>query len=1167
MEAISHLQVVVLTRKIFTMGLESEKFLIFEINLLVMDQANNALKASHHFSKIVSDFVNQTSLSNRPRILGIGSVALPTKKNVKACLDSLEINLNSKVCPVEHNVNKALWKIADVAADTSQRKQAVDLLKTGLDNARDALTTWSKVEGECFSHVLSSVKDSCFVADEVALSAAGTFAQHCAQELEKFLKETNNISQDGKVVLSAACSALFQFGENCQQLAKTQSHLDPSSKLLTLMGVLVESECPRKERVLVLSQKRCVATELSRHLNNVFAQNGLVTSQPFVGQKNNKLTNAIQDNSTTLAHFESGKVNVVVATDAMTHGVSMPRCDTVVRFDSSTNSLQCFVSAMAKLKANGRLLFLESFDKTVKLRCDLESLEERLRQTLQTMDELNCEGDNPVVDASLDSQFSFVPNENGIVATASNSLSLLTNCCRMFPRRTNCNILFQSKMKTVFGPNGESKVLFGCSAILPMSSPVREVSCPTEFETKTQAKQMVCLLALKQLFEVGAVNEMFCVTREPALVFPGSQHVRRMVSEGPREMTHTKISAQCLEGNRPCGSSCFLYVFILTNVGEQRGFRPTATNGVKSTFGLLSAKRIPLQTMRNIQVSAEGEDLSVKIREFNVDFSDEQREKLFEFHFSLFQTLLATPLTSSLVPDDGDSPVLRQHTVVPLLYSEEPLLLDFDWEMVQKVSDWHRFGHRVPLSECSPDTLEGSVVFEIDPATQTTKTDWMNQPFLHCVKSLSAGTLFCHALSLCEPSASVLGMFSEECRELCARDCFLFPLNTSQVLMLKKVPAVVDAVESICIAKETFARLESDAVCQGEEAYSELHAGLVLSALTHPKTGRKTKMETLQLVGDSVLSLIVSTDACRATSATIDEMCAFHRDFTSSPALSSAALAKGFHMGMVPAPFLPVVSWIPPMFRVSDQEVAKEVSTRRTDDREIADVMVSVVGTLALCRGLDCARAFLVSLGLPLSQCPLGDVKLLGFSDATESEVVGFLPRSFQTLCNAIDWQFTDKRFLLNALTDESFVFNTITGSMDRLALVGQKVSDVALTLGLAENRPDADFEFLRQMRNAVMQDSIVNHVAIHLLMLHKNILHRSETLFDCFSKCARWNSRMVCDQNTEVVFCLSITPSEFRVSWRKSKILHVFQTLSFHRNSPRSTESRNSLLVKMTRT
>lgn len=167
-------------------------------------------------------------------------------------------------------------------------------------------------------------------------------------------------------------------------------------------------------------------------------------------------------------------------------------------------------------------------------------------------------------------------------------------------------------------------------------------------------------------------------------------------------------------------------------------------------------------------------------------------------------------------------------------------------------------------------------------------------------------------------------------------------------------------------------------------------------------------------------------------------------------------------------------------------------------DKVVADTVEAILGTCVLSIGIDRSFKVLEMFGiLPKSNENITlmlQKKLMAprIRTCIKDHEVDELLTNHQVLEQSLAYTFSDRAYLLQALTHPSYPTNRVTGCYQQLEFLGDAVLDFLITAYIYERCPHMDPGQLTDLRSALVNNVTLACLAVrnnfHLYMLSQNI-------------------------------------------------------------------------------
>ena len=382
--ALSNMEVIVSTPQPLLDALSHGFIHMRRISLLVFDEAHHCTKNAP-MNKILQTFYHPAKqkglVSELPHILGLSASPITSSKST---LESLERNMDaicktptSQIDEYRQFVHEPEFVALPFMPPgqglqppvLSRLRRTIDSLDINDDPYVQFLRkSKSKKSQERLGEILenrgtSSVKQlqaldrrANDLYCELGESACTRFVAECAARLHSSEANINRLlptlaSQEWKYL----DTVLSQTRSDATSPLKRKHPPDQISSKAGVLFRLLLKEFTSGTRCVIFVKQRSTAWALSQLINLHPEFQGKYSAEPFVGlskvDRNVQLVDLVKmrNPSETLANFESGKVNIVVATSVMEEGVDIPATNIVIRFDDSEN-FRSFVQSRGRAR-------------------------------------------------------------------------------------------------------------------------------------------------------------------------------------------------------------------------------------------------------------------------------------------------------------------------------------------------------------------------------------------------------------------------------------------------------------------------------------------------------------------------------------------------------------------------------------------------------------------------------------------------------------------------------------------------------------------------------------------------------------------------------------------------------------------------------------------------
>ena len=282
----------------------------------------------------------------------------------------------------------------------------------------------------------------------------------------------------------------------------------------------------------------------------------------------------------------------------------------------------------------------------------------------------------------------------------------------------------------------------------------------------------------------------------------------------------------------------------------------------------------------------------------------------------------------------------------------------------------------------------------------------------------------------------------------------------------------------------------------------------ILTAVTAKSCADSFNLERLEMLGDSFLKLAVSMSVFwEHINKHEGQLTKKRSRLVSNANLFSLARKKNLPSYMFVTAFKPSVMWLPPGFRhVPSAESAERAQTVQASyrtqtmtDKRVADAVEALIGAYLVHGSYSSALQFMKWIGIPVA--PPVAVALGSRTEKDVKRCVGIIasaslsPRrslrnqrssSVESLCSkfinlerSIGYEFREQRWLLQALTHPSFLWNCATDSYQRLEFLGDAIIDFLVTRMIFAKYRDLDPGKLTDVRAALVCNDTFAKIAV----------------------------------------------------------------------------------------
>ncbi|KAJ8768160.1 hypothetical protein K2173_021100 [Erythroxylum novogranatense] len=529
-------EVLVMTPQVLLSNLSHSFVKMDFIALLIFDECHHAQTRSNHpYAQIMKVFYKDKDI-NLPRIFGMTASPVVGKGasnqgNLPKSINSLENMLDAKVYSVEHKEELEKY----VASPTIK----VYPYGTAEHDGNSPFTVYRSKLGDikqrCISEIGNKVDDYQIIRIQRkalrrmhsnmitcleklglwgAIQACQILSSGDDSERNAFMEEggtpCNRYLAQAAEVLSADCTK--------DGVAFDLSHAEVlkepffSTKLLRLIGILSTFRVQPKMKCIIFVNRIVTARSLTYVLQNLkflasWKCDFLVGIHSVLKSMSRRTMNNILEN------FQTGKLNLLVATKVGEEGLDIQTCCLVIRFD-----LPETVASFIQSRGRARMPQSEyAFLVDSGIQGELNLIESFRRQEFRMNMEISARTSEEKFD-SLEERVYRV-DASGACVTAGYSISLLHQYCSKLPH----DEYFDPKPKFFYFDDLGGTV---CHIVLPSNAPILQVVGTPQISIEA-AKKEACLKAVQELHELGVLSDFLLPEQEDideskAVSFPES---------------------------------------------------------------------------------------------------------------------------------------------------------------------------------------------------------------------------------------------------------------------------------------------------------------------------------------------------------------------------------------------------------------------------------------------------------------------------------------------------------------------------------------------------------------------------------------------------------------------------------------------------------------------
>jgi endoribonuclease Dicer len=225
---------------------------------------------------------------------------------------------------------------------------------------------------------------------------------------------------------------------------------------------------------------------------------------------------------------------------------------------------------------------------------------------------------------------------------------------------------------------------------------------------------------------------------------------------------------------------------------------------------------------------------------------------------------------------------------------------------------------------------------------------------------------------------------------------------------------------------------------------------LLVTALTAPVAMAHSNYERLETLGDTVLKFMTSIQVMADHPYWHEGYLSLRKDHVvANVTLAKAAVSKGLYRWIIRDRFVPT-KWSPQVEVTEVEEPSGEVviQDKKTEDlstKMLADVVEALIGAAYVQgqfeMGIECIKLF--GMGIEWNPLSMSVESILGKVDPLDDD----LPQQMiEHVENMLDYEFTQKNLIVEALTHPSYHMGVRTRPYDRLEFLGDAALDMVVS-------------------------------------------------------------------------------------------------------------------------
>ncbi|XP_030456382.2 dicer-like protein 4 isoform X1 [Syzygium oleosum] len=666
------------------------------IALLIFDECHHAqVKSGHPYAEIMRIFY-KADLLKRPRIFGMTASPVVGKgaseqENLPRSINSLENLLNAKVYSVEDKEELDSF----VASPTVKVYCYGPVVRGASSSFSTCFSQLEEVKRQCLS-TLSRKKDDHQILQSTKrmLNRMHENIIICAEKLGLW-----GATQACQILLRGDYSernALIEAAENSSDVPLCDRYLTQASsifasdcpkgdisaltilkeplfscKLLCLVRILSSFRSQPNAKCIVFVNRIVIARSLTYILQNLTMLAswkcdylvGVHSGQRNMSRKNMK---GILDN------FQSGKLNLLVATKVGEEGLDIQTCCLVIRFDPP-ETVSSFIQSRGRARMpQSEYAFLvdRGNQKEIDLIDNFKKDEDRMNVeiTARTSDETF---------SALEERIYRVDSSGASISSGS-SISLLYQYCAKLPH----DEYFDPKPKFYYFDDVGGTV---CHIILPANSPIHQIVSAPRLSMEA-AKKEASLQAIEELHKLGALDDFLLPQRD-------DDKLEEMVisfdslsceDEGSRGELHEMLVPDALRETWSGLKNVALHTYYIE-------FCPDPADRTYKEFGLFVKARLPAEAeIMEIDLHlARGRSVKTKlVPSAVVAFDKDEIVEAQKFQEMFLKVILdRSDLQREFIPlgqDNDFNSGSSYYLLLPVILQKSNSCVSVDWKTIRR---------------------------------------------------------------------------------------------------------------------------------------------------------------------------------------------------------------------------------------------------------------------------------------------------------------------------------------------------------------------------------------------------------------------------------------------------------------------------------------------------
>ncbi|PYI00762.1 ATP-dependent helicase dcl2-1 [Aspergillus sclerotiicarbonarius CBS 121057] len=1057
------MQVVVSTHAVLADAMSHGFVKITQLGLMVFDEAHHCMRR-HPANKIMQDFYHPALARHGPNAVPkiLGLTASPVMRSNRQELLKIESNLDA-VCktPRVHRSELLTHTHRPHLQQIMFTPVQLDDPQAGSETLRALVRSWSSLsieddpyikklrrgplDGRALHHALSSGKTYCneqlkrFVSrslhifEELGEWAADYFIHASVEQLKAGAqnpKNTSGWSDEEKAYLLDIVSRLPT--PNIDLNSSDPAAFRISPKFQALLAFLDAKGEPEFSG-LIFAKQRATVSVMEKLLSVHPLTKNRFRCAAYVGWSGGGSKDVLgelldaQMQRDTLSEFRTGQKNLIVATDVLEEGIDISACSVVVCYDKPPN-LKSFVQrrGRARHRESTYAIMFAVDDESSELskwqdleRAMIDAYEDDERQLREAwaLEALNEE----VADR-------FEVESTGAVLTADTAVAHLNHFCAILPRQP-----YVDNDPEYSFEKDDAGLLRG-TVLLPscVHPAVRRTQGQRWWQTERAARKEAAFQAYKGLYEFGLLSDHLLPFKRnielkashpsnlPALIEVSEQYdpwVDWACSWSSPDVHQTRIAVHhngdahmCIRLTTPAGLPP---VEPMTLFWDSETIFTLAFDTAERVTGIAAESIDSMRVATALYLQATSSRQLGPEQDYVTLFAPD----LPHYELSGWLNEYAGYESALEVYSRNNFPAIMGIVRDRSRYSE-PMLF----------RRWVVSGENASIVE-----------LECDPVPR--RRNLLQRQTL-ATKPLDADAS--------EPSSKM--------RVILADRCTIDRLSYSETIFGRFISAIIDRLEATLVATRLCETILRDI------RFSSIRH--VVTAITAPSAQSPTNYQRYEFFGDSVLKFTISCQLFFQHPNWHEGYLSEGRDeIVQNPRLARAALDVGLDAFIMTKMFTPR-KWNAPLI---SEKISIAPRRRMMSMKVLADVVEALIGAAFIDGGFaaahECICRFLPEANLEHihkteNLVPKGNVTNHTLNDDQLMERIGYT--------------FTDRSFLVEALTHPSCQFDATTQSYQRLEFLGDAVLDMVIISTLLDHPTEISQGDMTKIKHAVVNANLL---------------------------------------------------------------------------------------------